>query len=193
MHGTDEILTSLEQCQRKAFWALDWKRARIDFHQLLREGIIEGLTSEREDFGQSAGEKIMEVSTSREIYSDQHDIYSLVIHTASLSDVLCHALRKPQEGPWKIPEPTSLPNGLEWVPSVFLAPSGSSLRRVVLVSNWSKDKHYSFCRDWSTIGNVCTFGIPMQLAICVLGQTRDGKRHGYFSKGYQHPVNKGLR
>jgi hypothetical protein len=33
----------------------------------------------------------------------------------------------------------------------------------------------------------------MQLAICVLGQVRDGKRYGYFSRGYRHPINRGLR
>jgi len=192
MH-TDELLTTIESCERAAWWSLDWEKNRIAPNQLLMEGIKTGLLSSRHDFGESSGEKVVEIASVRELTTDYPNVYDQVIHTASLADVLSHALRKAVDEPWSLPEPTTIPGGHEWASSVFLSPSGNSLRRVVLVSNWSKDKHYSFCRDWTTIGNVCAYSLPMQLAVCVLGQVRDGKRYGYFSRGYRHPVNRGLR
>jgi hypothetical protein len=149
--------------------------------------------SSRTDFGESGGEKVVEIASVRELTTDYPNVYDQIIHTASLADVLSHALRKAVDEPWGIPESTTIPGGHEWASSVYLAPSGTSLRRVVLVSSWSKDKHYSFCRDWATVGNICAYSMPMQLAICVLGPVREGKHHGYFSRGYRHPVNKGLR
>lgn len=190
---TDELLTQIEVCERAAYWSLDWEKKRITPNQLLQDGLREGLLSSRVDYGEAAGEKIVEIGSQRELTSDYPQVYDQIIHMASLADVLSHALRKAVDEPWSLPETTTIPGGHEWASSIFLSPSGNSLRRVVLVSNWSKDKHYSFCRDWTTIGNVCAYSLPMQLAICVLGQVRDGKRHGYFSRGYRHPVNKGLR
>ena len=193
MQNTDELLATTETCERAGYWSLDWEKARITPNQLLQAGIKEGLLSTRTDFGECAGEKVIETASVKELTTDYANVYDQVIHQASLSDVLCHALRKAQDEPWKLPEPTTLPNGVAWRPSVFLSPSGQSLRRVVLVSHWDKDRHYSFCRDWSTIGNVCIYQIPMQLAICVLGPSREGKHYGYFSRAYRHPVNRGLR
>jgi hypothetical protein len=135
----------------------------------------------------------MEISARREIVSDQHDIYSQVIHYAAIADIVSCAIRKPSEPPWGVPESVSLPNGIQWQGSAFLSPDGAKLRRVVLVSHWDKDRHYSFCRSWETVGNICAYSLPMQLAVCVLGQVRDGKHYGYFSRGYRHPVNRGLR
>ena len=190
---TDELLTQIETCERAAYWALDWEKNRITPNQLLMEGVKEGLLADRDDYGQGAGERVVEIASRRELTTDYPQVYDQVIHHASLADVLSCALRKAVDEPWKLPEPITILGGHEWASSVFLSPSGQALRRVVFVSNWSKDKHYSFCRDWTTIGNVCAYEVPMQLAICVLGQVRDGKRYGYFSRGYRHPVNRGLR
>jgi hypothetical protein len=193
MYETDELLSQIETCERAAYWSLDWERARITPNQLLQAGIREGLLSERRDFGQAGGEKIIEIAANRELTTDYPDVYAQVIHTAALADILCHALRKAVDEPWKIPEHVTLPSGRVWRSSSLLSPSGASLRRIILVSNWSRDKHYSFCRAWETIGSVCAYASPMQLAVCVLGHVRDGKRYGYFSRGYRHPINKGLR
>jgi len=191
--NTDELLSQTEVCERAGYWSLDWQRARITFQQLLEAGVREGVMTSRPDHGECAGEAVIGISSEREILTSELGVYDLCIHNASLADVVSSAIRRPQEPPWTIPETTSLPNGVEWQGSTFLSPDGSKLRRVVLVSHWDKDRHYSFCCDWTTIGNVCAYSLPMQLAICVLGQARNGKRYGYFSHGYRHPVNKGLR
>ena len=190
---TDELLSQTEICERAGFWALDWKRARITFQQLLEAGVREGLLTEREDHGECAGEAVIGLAAEREILTKELNVYDLCIHNASLADILVSAIRRPQEQPWLIPEPQSLPNGIEWQGSAFLSPNGTKLRRTVLVSHWDEDRHYSFARSWETIGNIALYKLPMQLAICILGQARSGKRHGYFSRGYRHPVNRGLR
>ena len=190
---TDTLLSTAETCRRAGFWALDWEKRKITPNELLQAGIREGLLSNRPDFNEAAGEHVIGIISERELVSDSHDNYAVGIHTASLSDIISTALRKPTEGAWKIPEPTTLPGGHPWAGTAFLAPNGTTLRRVVTVSNWSNDKHYSFCRSWETIGNVCAYELPLQLAVCVLGPLREGKRHGYFSRGYRHPLNKQIR
>ena len=191
--NSPQLLTAYEPCNRKGIWSRDWERAKIDLHEILLEGIKEGLTSDRQDINESAGEKIMEISASREIVSDQYDLYNQIVHYASIADIVSCAIRKPSEPPWGISEPMSLPNGIQWQGSAFLSPDGLKLRRVVLATSWSDDRHYSEARSWYSLGEVCVYGLPMQEAIIILGQNRNGKRHGYWSKGLRHPVNKKLR
>jgi hypothetical protein len=187
------LLTAYEPCKRKGIWSRDWERSKIDLHELLLEGIKEGVTTDREDYGEAAGERIMEISARREIVSDQHDLYSQVIHHCAIADIVSCAIRKPSEPPWGVSEPVSLPNGLQWQGGDLLAPDGLKLRRVVLATNWSDDRHYSEARSWFSLGNVCAYELPMQEAVIILGTNRDGRRHGYWSKGLRHPVNKKLR
>ena len=191
--NSPQILTSYEGCNRSAFWSRDWQRAKIDLNELLQEGLREGVTTSRPDYGNASGERVMEISAQREIVQDKHSVYDSCIHTASLADVVSSAIRKPTEGPWLLPELVALGNGPTWHSGAFLAPSGTSLRRVVLASNWNTERHYSEARSLFSLGEVAAFGMPMQQAVIILGQSRDGKRHGYFSKGLQHPMNKRVR
>ena len=92
-----------------------------------------------------------------------------------------------------MPEPVRLGEGPTWVSNAYLDPSGTHLRRIVLTSNWSEDRHYHEARAWSSLGESCVYGLPMQQAVVVLGPRRDGKRHGYFSKAVRHPVSKQIR
>jgi len=190
---TDELLSQTEICERAGYWAVDWQRAKITFQELLEAGVREGVTTSRVDHGEAAGEYVIGIASEREIFTKELSVYDLCVHNASIADIVSMAIRRLQEPPWTIPAPQSLPNGIEWKGSAFLAPGGGSLRRIVLVSHWDEDRHYSFARSWETIGNVALYGLPMQLAICVLGQARGGRRYGYFSRGYRHPVNRGLR
>lgn len=193
MLGTDELLTAIETCERAAYWSQRWERAKITPNQLLEVGIREGLLTNRPDFGECAGEAVIACVRDREILTDCLDVYSLAINAASLADIICVALRKPAEGPWRVPESITFPDGQPWITDVFLAPSGQSLRRVVLATNWSDERHASFCRSWETIGNICAYSMPMQLAVVILGAMRGGKRHGPLSKGLRHPKSRELR
>jgi hypothetical protein len=187
------LLSHYENCNREGFWARDFERRKIDLHELLEAGIREGLTSSREDFNEAAGERIIEIAARREIVSDQHDVYSQVIHHASIADIVCSAIRKAVEPPWCVPEDVQLGEGPIWSSASLLSPDGSHLRRVALVSNWGNDRHYSEARSWFSLGEVCIHNLPMQQIIIILGQSRDGKRHSHWTKGVLHPVSRKLR
>ena len=62
-----------------------------------------------------------------------------------------------------------------------------------MATNWSEDRHYSEARSYFSLAESCIYELPMQQAIIVLGANRDGKRHGFWSKGLRHPVNRKLR
>jgi hypothetical protein len=187
------LLTAFEPCNRKGIWSRDWERIKIDLNELLQAGLREGLTTTRKDFGQAAGEKIIAIAAAREIVSDQYDVYSQVIHHAAIADIVTMAIRKPTEGPWGATDPLDLPGGHTWYSDAYTSPDGLRLRRIALTSNWSDDKHYSFARSWYSLGEVAIFGLPMQQATIILGQHRNGKRHGFWSHGLRHPLSKQLR
>lgn len=187
------LLTHFEHCNRMGHWSRDWDRAKIEISELLQAGIREGLTTKRKDFGEAAGECVVGISAKREIVSDHHDVYMQCIHTAALADLICCALRTSTDEPWTLAEPIQLGAGPIWHTDAMLSPDGRFLRRVVLASHWADDRHYSEARSWFSLGEVSAYGLPMQEAVIVLGQNREGKRHGYWSKGLLHPANKKLR
>jgi hypothetical protein len=167
----------------------------LDATQFLREAIRAGVTEDqREDFGEVAGETIMDlaVDPGMELPPTRPHLHTSVIHHAALSDVLTTALRKPGAPAWGLPPPAVV-NGLPWASSAFLDPSGTKLRRVVLVTSWNDDRHYSDIQSWYGMGEVVAYGLPMQMAVLVLGSHRDGRRSGPWTKGFLHPQNHKLR
>ena len=141
--NSPQLLSSFEHCDRKGFWDRDWDRAKIDFHELLMAGITEGVTTTRQDLGTAAGEAVIGIASEREILTKEHNVYDLCVHHASIADLVSTAIRKPSDAPWGFPEPQTLPNGVLWHSGAFLSPDGTKLRRIVLATNWSDDRHWS--------------------------------------------------
>ncbi len=161
---------------------------------MLQAAIRAGVTeAERKDWGEVAGEELYALGSEPGLETAHYDVHSEVVHLACISDLVTTAIRKPGEAPWQTPEPMRLGDGPEWISGAYLDPQGEHLRRTVLVSNWSDDRHYSESRSWFSLGEVCIYSLPMQQVVVVLGQARGGKRHGPWAKGLRHPLNKGLR
>ena len=154
---------------------------------MLAEGIREGLTTDSKDYGQSAGEKCFELAVQPGLDSKEYDLHSETIHICSIADILSVSLRKKE--PWKPLEAVEVGNGGRWENDAYLDSTGS-LRRVLCVSSWSDDRHYSLCRSWGTLGTMCLSGRPMKIAVAVLGQRREGRYHGPWSKSLLHPISK---
>ena len=131
--------------------------------------------------------------SSSGLVTDHLSVYDQVVHLATLADILATAIRKNNEVPWAVPERRELASGVSWTSEAFLSSDGTHLRRVALVSNWSDDRHYSEARSWRSLGEVCVYGLPMQQVVAVIGQSRSGKRHSWWSHGLRHPQNKVLR
>lgn len=158
---------------------------------MLRRGIYAGLTTDRQDWGQCAGEELYALGVEPGIDSTQHDIHAEVVHLATLADILVTAARK--DKPWLPSESVTLPGGIPWSSDVLLDPSGTELRHVLPVSSWNEQRHYSVCRGWDSLANVCIFEMPLKIGMCIVGPNRNGKRHSYWTHGLQHPVSKQLR
>jgi len=193
MESSPQILTTLERCPCAAHFARDWRRAKFDEIGILHEGLRAGLTTPRPDHGQCAGEQVYSFGAEPGLLTDHYDVYAQVVHLAALADIMATAVRKKGDVPWKVPGRVELSSTATWKSEAFLSPDGSHLRRVVLASNWSDDRHYSEVRGWRTLGEVCIHGLPMQQVVCVIGQSRSGKRHSWWTHGLRHPVNKKLR
>jgi hypothetical protein len=193
MPTTAELLTAFEECPRAAFWRRKWVRVKLDAAELLAAGIRAGVTSKRTDFGEAAGEEVYGLGNEPGLETTHYDLHSEVVHLACIADIAATAIRKTAEAPWRAPEPVKLEGGQPWRSGAYLSPDGSHLRRVVLASAWNDDRHYSECRSWFSLGEICAYGLPMQMAVIVLGAHREGKYHGPWAKGLRHPVNKKLR
>lgn len=191
MHPTCELLDHFEHCHREGIYARDWRKGKLTTHQLLMEGIREGLITSRSDYGQRAGERCFEIAANPGFESKQHDLHGEAVHLCSLSDIISSAIRRKE--PWKEAPPVELGEGHIWESDCFLDPSGDSLRRVIAVSSWNDDRHFSTCRGWGTMGSMCAYGLPMKLCVVLLGQHRDGRYHSFWAKGSLHPVSKQLR
>lgn len=189
MLGTAELLTTDENCHRAAYWSQRWERSKGTSLDFLQYGVRQGLTeTKRSDYGEVSGEYLYELGASKQLDSKQHDIHAEIVHLSAISDIVTSALRKKGDEAWKVPEIIA-----EWTPSCYLSPSGDYLRRVVFTTNWSDDKQHSFCRSWHTLGPVCHYSLPMQLAVIILGQHKNGKYHSFWTHGLRHPANKKLR
>jgi hypothetical protein len=192
--STADLLTQYETCDRKGYWAQSWQRRRLTANQMLYRAIQAGVTeTEREDFGVVAGETVMDLAADPGMeMPNSHYLHASVIHHAALADTLTSALRRPEDAAWLLPEPTTL-RGAPWSSSAFLDPKGTKLRQVVLATSWSDARHYREIRSWRSIGEVAAYRLPMQMAILILGQHRDGRRSSPWTKGFLHPQNHGLR
>jgi hypothetical protein len=156
---------------------------------MMQEAIREALLAPEGDPGEIAGSAMLQLAQDRGLETETHKVYDSVIHHANIADLVATLLRKPGEPPWRIPE--SMDN---WIPGCYLSAGGDFLRRVVLVTHWNDERHISECRSWFTLGEQAHYELPMQLAVIILGQQRDGQRIASpWATGFLHPLNHELR
>jgi hypothetical protein len=188
--STARLLSRYETCARAGYWARSWERQKLDGTEILQAALSVGLTeTERVDIGELAGETVLEIAADRGLLTSVNQVYDAAIHHAALADILTQVVRRPGNPAWRPAEPILG----SWTPSCYIDPSGGHLRRIVLVSQWNDERHASEARSWESLGEISHFKLPMQQVVLVLGQHRDGKRHGPFSKGYLHPQGSELR
>ena len=187
---TFELLEHYESCHREGIYARDWQKAKLFPSQMLAAGIHEGLTTDAKDWGQAAGERCFELAVQPGLDSKQFDLHSETVHICALADIISSAIRKKEQ--WKPLRAVEVGQGQRWENDAYLDDTGC-LRRVLCVSGWSDERHYAACRSWGSLGTMCLAGRPMKIAVAVLGQHRDGRYHGPWSKGLLHPANKKIR
>lgn len=189
--STADLLTNLECCSRKGYYSRDWEPNRLTGVEMVQMALRAAFLSDREDYNELAGETVMELGSDRGMNTNSHQVYGSCQHHAVLSDLLSTAIRGKQ-APWGAPE-TLDGETYQWESGALLDPSGAFLRRVILASSWSEERHFAEVNSWRSIGEVAHYGLPMQQVVAVLGPHRDGKRHSPFTKGLIHPRSGKLR
>ncbi len=193
MKRIDEMLVSIETCMRQAFWHLDYESPRLTAKEFLEAGVRAGLTTPRQDFGVAAGECVMGLGAEKELYTGSPNVFDSIVNVANLSDAITTAVRKPLEGPWLKAKPVDMGNGYTWDSGAYLDPTETHLRRLTFVSDWSDNRHYSVCRDWSNLGTACAYERDLQLVAVIVGQFKDGRYRSPWTQGLRHPKNRGIR
>lgn len=180
---TPELLTLMDRDPRAGYWSQFWQKQRVTPTEALRMAIPVGLMSEAEDPGQEAGNEIMTLAAERGLETKANDLYGCALHHASLADILVTQLRS--GAAWGHPEDTTV-NGLPWLSNAFLEPSGVRLRRVVIADRWSAERKEFESHAYFSLGEMCAYEMPMSLSVVIVGQTREGRHHSPWSKGYAH-------
>jgi hypothetical protein len=153
--------------------------------------VEEGLSYEGpEDPGVYAGDSLMTIATERYLDLPSTDQYGTAMHYASLADLIVFVLRTGEA--WQRPQDQKVGKDT-WESSAWLEPSGTRLKRVVIVDRWSEDRKLAEMHSWKTAGECAVYGLPMKLIVVVIGQSRDGRRSSPWSKAWVHPVNDVLR
>lgn len=181
------LLTNLETCPRKAYWA-NWTRNKLRPVEILRQSLNHAVSvKESQDgasWGDTAGSKVLELASCPGMEADSETLYASVMNYACLSDILVSTIRKATDAAWLVPDHVQ-----NWTSGALLSPEGTYLRRLVIVSHWTKERHYSECRNWFTLGEMATYDLPMQMVVLVIGHERNGRRHSHWTKALLHPAN----
>lgn len=185
-----DLLASHDRCARAGVYSRDWEFSRLHPTEVLRRAVDVGLMSEESDPGQTAGDHVMTLAAERGIDIEGSGVYPIALHTASLADLVTTMLR--QDAIWGRPADKATGTA-NWVSSAFLNQSGLRLHRVLMVDRWSEERSKAERHAWKTLGEQSVYELPMTIHVIVLGQRRDQKHHGAFSKGYLHPHGRMLR
>lgn len=188
MLDTARLIRSYEECERKGFLAQRWEKNKMPPNTVLDDGIRTGLEHSGKDFGEESGSRVFELAATRGLDSKEYDQHSEAVHLANLADIITTATRKSGDKSWIKPEENN-----EWIPSCFISHDGNYLRRVVTLNTWSEERQNSLCRSWETLGPIAFYNLPMQIAVAVIGNHRNGKWHSFWAHALQHPQNKKLR
>jgi hypothetical protein len=189
MNSASQLLND-DQCRLRAYYSQRWQAPTVRSVEALYEAIEAGLTAESDAPWDVAEQAFYDLATTRGLDSAQTDLLGEASHLASLASMVTFLLRP--ERPWKRPEAVKLPDGSTWEPASFLSQSEGHLRRLVLCGRWDAYRMIQEEHDWRTLEGAI-YGVPVDLVVVVLGQERDGRRHGPLSCGWRHPVSKTLR
>lgn len=189
------MLEDWEQCQRRAVWHREWELGRVTPYQAIVNALHGAILNNKTDADTSASMAVMTQAANRGVWTERPDPYAIMVHHAALAQILFAAIYKnllSKDWYWTGMD-AEYGDRFNWQCSCFIDNEGKRLKRLVLVDRWDEDRQLRELHSWRTVGDVCVTGLPMDLVIMVIGQSRDGRRHGPWTKGWQHPVNHSLK
>ena len=182
-------LTIFEKCRRRYAFEKGWEPQQITSFMLLEKALREAVCSPEPEA--TAESVVMRTITQRElIYSKIVPTYLIAKATGALAGILATFLRFKLGILTPVPPFPFLSVGWE---SLLFKDSKGTLHRILLVDHWDDDRLTAEAHSWNTIGEMIANNSGFTLHILAIGQMRQGRRQGIWSKGLLHPITKHLR
>jgi hypothetical protein len=189
-----ELVESFERCRRQWAFQNEFELIRTTPMGALYHALDYALTMQSgpESPSDYAKLKVMNEAGERGVWTQAANPYQQIKNYAAMAELLARVLRQPSAEPLKR-HPIVNVGDHKWQPQSYLTDNGLRIMRIVLCDHWDDDRQLAELHSWRTVGDVSTTGLPMTLRVLVIGQSREGRRHSFWTKGQRHPVNKQLR
>ncbi len=174
-----------DRCPRRYALELTHEPRSISGLGLMYAGVEGGVVAP--DPGEGAKDAVRAVTAVKDVDSAPLAAISAVRHVGLMAEVIALSLRR-KLGPMVRLAPVPLGKH-QWQSGLFETRS-AILHRFVLVSHIDDDVLRGFAHSWGTVGELAALGRDVTLTFIAIGAQRGGRRHGAWSKCFQHPIQK---
>jgi hypothetical protein len=179
------LLDTFDRCERRFALERNYESRGISTVGLLYRGVEGGVVAL--DPGEGAKDAVRAVTAVKDVDAGPLAAISAVRHVGLMSEVISLALRR-KLGPMSRLQDVEFGKH-QWHSGLFETRS-AILHRFVLVSHIDDDVLRGFAHSWGTVGELAALGRDVTLTFIAIGAQRGGRRHGAWSKCFQHPVQK---
>lgn len=184
MTATACLLSADDLCHRAGWRSLRRPVGPQGVLPILREAVDIGLGA-RDDRPERAAMAVRDAALGSRLEVDGN-LYQISEHLAAIAEQIVYVVGG--ETPWVRPDSMRLDDNLSWEPGVWVDGSGSGLRRVVLATYQGGER-----LSWFEQGEQAMYGAALTKIVVILGGQREGRLHGYWSKGWKHPQSREIR
>lgn len=183
---TTEELSNFDACPRLAIYA-KFDTPRISLATVLNESLRIGLLS-----GNPVAAKthLMQRAANPGLAIYGSNVYSSAVHHSALIELIVTYLLA-GDGAWKAAPAVDV-GPHTYQPLSYLLPD-HRLRRIILCSQWNEQRRLEEVNSWRTLGDIIATNRPMLINAIVIGAAASGFRPSVWTKGFEHPVHRGLR
>ena len=179
------IFDTFDRCPRRYALERTHEPCSISGLGLMYAGVEGGVVAP--DPGEGAKDAVRAVTAVKDVDAGPLAAISAVRHVGLMAEVIALALRR-KLGPMSRLQDVEFGKH-QWHSSLFETRS-AILHRFVLVSHIDDDVLRGFAHSWGTVGELAALGRDVTLTFIAIGAQRGGRRHGAWSKCFQHPVQK---
>ena len=179
------IFDTFDRCPRRYALERTHEPRSISGLGLMYAGVEGGVVAP--DPGEGAKDAVRAVTAVKDVDAGPLAAISAVRHVGLMAEVIALALRR-KLGPMARLDPVPMGKHL-WHSGLFETRS-AILHRFVLVSHIDDDVLRGFAHSWGTVGELAALGRDVTLTFIAIGAQRGGRRHGAWSKCFQHPIQK---
>ncbi len=182
---TSRLFDTFDRCPRRYALERTHEPRSISGLGLMYAGVEGGVVAP--DPGEGAKDAVRAVTAVKDVDAGPLAAISAVRHVGLMAEVIALALRR-KLGPMARLDPVPMGKH-QWHSGLFETRS-AILHRFVLVSHIDDDVLRGFAHSWGTVGELAALGRDVTLTFIAIGAQRGGRRHGAWSKCFQHPVQK---